>query len=72
MDLNRKLVRLESHSDRSLSPVGVTYTCLSEKVQFPKREHRRFQNVHGAAGVMGSEASGFPENNVHSAVGNKN
>ena len=28
--------------------------------------------MHGAAGVVGSEASGLPENNLHSAVGNKN
>ena len=72
IDLNRKLARLESHLDLSLSPVGVTYTCLSEKVKFPKREHRRFQNVHGAAGVLGSEALGFPQHNLHSAVGKKN
>ena len=71
IDLNRKLARLESHLDLSLSPVGVTYTCLSEKVKFPKREHRRFQNVHGAAGVLGSEALGFPQHNLHSAVGKK-
>ena len=42
------------------------------KFKFPKRQQRCFQNVHGAAGVMGSEASGFPQNNLHSAVGNKN
>ena len=72
MDLNWKLARLESQIDLSLSPIGVTYTCLSEKFKFPKRQQRCFQNVHGAAGVMGSEASGFPENNLHSAVGNKN
>ena len=72
MDLNRKLARLETKIDLSLAPLGVTYTCLSEKVKFPKREHRRFQNVHGAAGVLGSEALGFPQHNLNSAVGKKN
>ena len=72
IDLNRKLARLETHLDSSLSPVGVTHTCLSEKFKFPKREQRGFQNVHAAAGVLGSEALGFPQNHLHSAVGNKN
>ena len=72
IDLNRKLAGLETHLDSSLSPIGVTHTCLSEKFKFPKREQRGFQNVHAAAGVLGSEALGFPQNHLHSAVGNKN
>ena len=59
-------------SNTSEEACSVSYTCLSEKIKFPKRQQRCFHNVHGAAGVMGSEASGFPENNLHSAVGNKN
>ena len=49
----------------------MTYSCLSEKVKFPTREHRRFLNVHGAAGVRGSEALGFPQHNLRSVVGKK-
>ena len=69
--LNWKLARLETHLNQSLYSVGVTYSCLSEKVKFPAREYRRFLNVHGAAGVLSSEALGFPQHNLHSAVGKK-
>ena len=50
----------------------MTYSCLSDKVKFRAREYRRFLNVHGAAGVLGSEVSGFPQHNLNSAVGKKN
>ena len=58
-------------SNTSEEACSVSYTCLSEKIKFPKRQQRCFHNVHGAGGVMGSEATGFPENNLHAAVGNK-
>ena len=58
-------------SNTSEEACSVSYTCLSEKITLPKRQQRCFHNVHGAGGVMGSEATGFPENNLHAAVGNK-
>ena len=70
------LFKLETSSTRDalrLKSVfsGVTYSCLSENVKFPLRKYRRFLNVHGAAGVLSSEALGFPQHNLHSAVGKK-